>query len=118
MEEVYETLKSNNVLFWLDAHWGEYWPLVDETKIISSLHSFAVIVDDFEVPGKPSFHYDSYAGVKNGLSLHASTLGRECFVPNYDPSPSCQSPAGYGLFLREMQCSDLTKFGPLRRLAE
>jgi hypothetical protein len=118
LANVFETLESNNVLFWLDAHWGEYWPLVDDTKVISSLTSFAAIVDDFEVPGNQSFHYDSYGGVKNGLSLHAPVLGRECLVPNYDPSPSCQNPAGYGLFLRGRQCSNFATPSTLKRLAE
>lgn len=49
---------GNLPLFFLDAHWHDYWPLVDEIAAISSSRSTAiVIVDDFEVPGRPEFSY-------------------------------------------------------------
>jgi len=117
LERSYEVLKSGNVLFWLDAHWGDYWPLVDETKIISTLPSFAIIIDDFEVPDRPAFHYDSYHGIKNGLALHSGVLGPECLVPNYDPDPSCENPAGYGVFFKNMSISDSAILGNLKRLS-
>lgn len=49
---------GNLPLFFLDAHWHDYWPLVDEIAAISSSRSTAiVIVDDFEVPDRPEFSY-------------------------------------------------------------
>jgi len=113
----YDKLRSGKVLFWLDAHWGAYWPLVDETKVISSLPRFAVIVDDFEVPDRPRFHFDTYEGVKNGLELHAPVLGHECLVPDYDPGLSVQNLAGYGVFFKNMDWSGIASLGNLRRLA-
>jgi len=117
LQEFYEVLKSNSALFWLDAHWGAYWPLVDETKVISSLPKFAAMIDDFEVPDRPKFHYDTYAGVKNCLALHSPLMGSECLVPDYDPAPACENPAGYGLFFKGVDPTSIAALGNLRRLA-
>ena len=58
--------KKNKYMFFLDAHWGDYWPLLDELKIIASFELTPVIlIHDFFVPdmnGKPKFGYDSYHG--------------------------------------------------------
>jgi hypothetical protein len=58
------------VLFFLDAHWGKYWPLRDELAEIVKLDRYAVVIDDFFVPGRsrPSrphgeFGFDFYGGV-------------------------------------------------------
>jgi len=55
--------------FYLDAHWGKYWPLRDELRQVTRLSSFAIVIDDFWVPGKsrPStphgkYGYDVYDG--------------------------------------------------------
>ncbi len=60
---------DHNYLFFLDAHWGEYWPLRDELKIICKLRKYIIVIDDFMVPGKsnPSFPngffgFDIYKG--------------------------------------------------------
>lgn len=49
--------------FYLDAHWGEYWPLLDELKVIAELNhrNSIIIIHDFKVPGKP-WSYCSYSG--------------------------------------------------------
>ncbi|MFO7446248.1 MAG: glycosyltransferase [Ignavibacteriaceae bacterium] len=54
------------VLFFLDAHWYDYWPILDELKVIKSfpdLKDSVIVVHDFYVPGK-DFGYDSYGGQK------------------------------------------------------
>ncbi len=52
-------------LFFLDAHWWNYWPLGDEMKIITNKCKSAVIfIDDFKVPNNPQFKYDSYKDVE------------------------------------------------------
>jgi hypothetical protein len=43
---------KNNYFFFLDAHWGKYWPIRDELKVISQLPRFIIAIDDFFVPGK------------------------------------------------------------------
>lgn len=56
---------ASHVLFFLDAHWGKYWPLLDELEVIheKSLISPVIIIHDFFVPdgtGKAKFGYDKY----------------------------------------------------------
>jgi hypothetical protein len=46
-------------LLYLDAHWGENWPLVRELK---SVRRGIVVVDDFDV-GNSRFGFDIYNGV-------------------------------------------------------
>lgn len=53
---------THNCFFYLDAHWGEYWPLRDEIKQILRLSRFVISIDDFKVPGHREFGYDSYGG--------------------------------------------------------
>lgn len=57
---VAKTSLGNLPLFWLDAHWYEFWPLRDELSIITSqLGSAVILIDDFEIPGRPQFGYDT-----------------------------------------------------------
>lgn len=116
LEQHRGTFESSRTLFWLDAHWGGSWPLFDETKVVSSVSSYALMVDDFEVPGRPMFHYDTYHGVKNCLQAHREFLGDNCLVPDYDPHSSCKNPAGYGLFFKNLDYSRLKTLGSLRKL--
>ncbi len=44
--------------FFLDAHWYNYWPILDELRIIKKLSSALIMIDDFEVPGRPELGYD------------------------------------------------------------
>lgn len=47
--------------FYLDAHWGEDWPLAEELKIVLADHPDAVVmVDDLPVPGDSGYGYDDY----------------------------------------------------------
>ena len=55
-------------LFYLDAHWSEDLPLAEEIGIITARWpSFAIMVDDFQVPGA-RYAYDNYGDGKE-LSL-------------------------------------------------
>lgn len=51
-------------IFFLDAHWGQYWPLRDELQIIADFKITPIImIHDFFVPdadGNPKFGYDKY----------------------------------------------------------
>lgn len=45
-------------VFFLDAHWYDYWPLQDEVEMITSgLFRCIMIIDDFQVPGREDFVY-------------------------------------------------------------
>lgn len=61
-------LASSRTAFWLDAHANEFpCPLADEVKFITArFDEAAIFIDDFQVPGRPDFEYDTY---KNGISL-------------------------------------------------
>ena len=81
----YETLNSPDFLrkhmavireqslFFLDAHWGEYWPLLDELAIIfSNCHKPVIIIDDFDAGNGLSC--DEYQGRKLGFDYLASSI--------------------------------------------
>jgi hypothetical protein len=52
---------SGTSLFYLDAHWNDYWPLHDELIVISEnfKNDCIIVIDDFQVPNRP-FGYDCY----------------------------------------------------------
>jgi hypothetical protein len=58
-----------DAMFFLDAHWGRYWPLRDELKQITRLKKFIIVMDDFFVPRRSNrahphgdFGFDFYNG--------------------------------------------------------
>lgn len=54
---------KNDTLFFLDAHWWDACPLIDELICISNQQIRPVIViHDWKVPGRPDLGYDSYKG--------------------------------------------------------
>lgn len=56
-----ESLPMRDVFFYLDAHWGEGFPLWDELELIrASWQDPIVMIDDFEVPGDPGYSFDDY----------------------------------------------------------
>ncbi len=61
LREILPTLKGHT-LFFLDAHWESYLPLLDELNEISrvdSLSKSVIVIHDFYVPNK-DFGFDSY----------------------------------------------------------
>lgn len=50
------------IFFYLDAHWYNYWPILDELRAISNnRHPDPVIaIDDFQVPARPYLGFDTY----------------------------------------------------------
>jgi len=64
--------------FYLDAHWHEYLPLVDELNVIvKAWPEFVAMVDDFKVDGDAGYVYDDYGP---GKSLELSLLERPEFA--------------------------------------
>src|SRR5690606_34701363 len=54
---------GDKILFFLDAHWQQYNPLLDELKVIAEAGLKPVIViHDFKVPFRDDLGYDSYNG--------------------------------------------------------
>jgi hypothetical protein len=50
----------DNFMFYLDAHWGNSWPLRDEIKQVLRLKRSIIVVDDFIVPRHPFWGFDVY----------------------------------------------------------
>jgi len=82
--------KYEPILFYLDAHWGDYWPIKDELLQISNFckDNCIIVIDDFFVPNR-NFQFDSYKTnvcnfdfVKNELSLCYGEFGYTAFYLN------------------------------------
>jgi hypothetical protein len=78
------------ILIYLDAHWEEEWPILDELSIISKTHynNCVIIIDDIKVPFKNDIPYDTYNNVeltyeyiKNKLSNIYSNYKYTYIVP-------------------------------------
>lgn len=53
--------RDGQVLFFLDAHWGYDWPLLDELRQIKLRNlKPLILIHDFKVPDHPEFGYDVY----------------------------------------------------------
>ncbi len=61
LRDLLPTLTGKRILFYLDAHWEDYWPLLDELTEIAKNNAdiCCIVIDDFLVPNRP-FKYDSY----------------------------------------------------------
>lgn len=77
MSKILPFLKHRRLLFYLDAHGPEYWPLLDELEEIRKTHQnhCIIVIDDFKVPGRGDIGYDAYGAnecsyeyIKNMLS--------------------------------------------------
>ncbi len=62
LNELLPSLKEKPLLFYLDAHWQDHWPLLEELGEIGKTHkdNCILVVDDFKVPGRTDIPYDSY----------------------------------------------------------
>lgn len=61
--DLLKSINPTNALVFLDAHWNDYCPLLDELKAISNWTEKPVIViHDFKVPDHPELGFDSYNG--------------------------------------------------------
>jgi predicted O-methyltransferase YrrM len=104
--------------FFLDAHWYDYWPLVDEVaSICQRFERFVVLIHDFEVPGHPDFV--SYPG--GGAAVDQRPCNLELIRPSVDPArarvfypryrpgaacPSLMKLPGYAFILRGFASTD------------
>ncbi len=62
LSELLPSLIDKPIVFYLDAHWYDYWPLVDEIEEIAKTHknNCVIVIDDFKVPGRNDLAYDAY----------------------------------------------------------
>lgn len=82
--------KKDNLFFYLDAHWAEDLPLLEETEFVFEHFPDAVVmVDDFRVPGDDGYGYDDYGHGKSlCLEYLAPAVDRFELVPFFPAAPS------------------------------
>jgi len=83
-------LTAKFAFFYLDAHWWDDLPLLEEIQIVRKhWKRFVVLVDDFKVSGDAGYGYDDY-GVGKVLELesfpHLKDMELDCFFPSLPSS--------------------------------
>lgn len=65
LEKILPQLQEKTIFFYLDSHWNDYWPILDELKIIARTHKnqCVLMIDDFLIPGFPEIKACEYKGV-------------------------------------------------------
>ena len=88
-------LLPGQTLYFLDAHWQQYWPLLDEIKAISKGQGI-IVIHDCKIPGRPELGYDVWGGkelcyeyVKEALNDWSPSHKIE-----YNKEANCQKPRG------------------------
>jgi len=107
--KINENKSFEKPFFYLDAHWYEDLPLLEEINIIASnWNHYTILIDDFQVPNDSGYGYDDYGLDKalnfpyienivrdNGMDVFFPTLSSEketgakrgcCLIGKY-PSP-------------------------------
>lgn len=66
--------KRSALFVFLDAHWGQYNPLLDELAVIAtSKYKPVIAIHDFKVPNNPELEYDVYKDFRyEWQTIHAS----------------------------------------------
>lgn len=118
-------------MFFLDAHWFDYWPLPDEVASIAKLPRFIILIDDFMVPDQPHFETSAGGGGTIGehrtkpdnrpcsMALIGSLLPQDCEVayPQYGRREAGATErdhlVGYVLIAKDLSGIDAIKKDPL-----
>ena len=73
---------TEGVLAYLDAHWEKEIPTKNELTALASWGgNWVAIIDDFKVPGDPSYGFDQYGEIAVDLTLIPNSQGIQIFVP-------------------------------------
>ena len=105
-------------LFYLDAHWYSRLPLVEDLgRILSSVESFIIVIDDFRVPGDAHFGFDRYGDTALDWNLIEQMLrdsGREtvAYVPAYPSSIEVGDTRGWILLASKNNEAAITQTVP------
>ena len=113
-------LATARTFFYLDAHWYKDLPLAEELDIIgASWTDYAVLVDDFEVPGDNGYAFDDYGPGKALTMAYIDPLLQRHGLVAYSPStPSDKESggrAGYVVLVPKRFCGVVDSIGALRR---
>jgi hypothetical protein len=86
--------KEAGIFFYLDAHWLDNLPLADESEfVIRNFDTFAIMIDDFEVPDDPGYKFDDYGPGKR-LSLRDFPFHKDSRLKTYFPSRPASQESG------------------------
>jgi hypothetical protein len=92
--------EDNSIFFFLDAHWEDYWPILDELKIIKEKNLKPVIaIHDFYVPsenGNARFGFDSYQGQPLDFNYIESSI-KNIYGENFEIQYSNSSTTNSGV---------------------
>ena len=84
-----QALPLGPVFFYLDAHWNDDLPLIEELDL-AFMHwpQAVVMIDDFAVPDDPGYRFDDYGP---GRALTLAYLGQRVTAPTAVWFPECAS---------------------------
>lgn len=87
---------SQRAFIYLDAHWYNDLPLADEIDIIAAhWPQFAILVDDFQVPGDDGYAFDDYGpGKALNLDYLRPVLKRNDLTAFFPTTPSSKESGG------------------------
>lgn len=100
--------------YWLDAHGhGFDWPLAFEVEFITSHYNKSfILIDDFQVPGKPQFTYDISTGREcsyQTIKQHIKN-GYQAYYPAYTERTSkTMNLVGWGLLVKDWEVPEELK---------
>ncbi len=104
-------ISHRNILFYLDAHWNDDLPLMEEIKIINKAwQDFVILIDDFEVPGDAGYQFHDY-GPRNSLTMREfyaffSDNDLDCFLPSLPSTEETGKKRGCIVLVRKNEFSD------------
>lgn len=79
-------------LFFLDAHWYDYWPLENEIDLIThNLKQAIIIIHDFQVPGRDDFYFDIGGGGSAEFSGRKTIDDRPCDIQLIQPKMNSEN---------------------------
>lgn len=108
LDEILEERDLKNVLFFLDAHWGDYWPIHDEILTMKKYGlKPVVVIHDFYVPdadGKAKFGFDKYKGQALDYQFVKPSIDKLYGTGNYKHYclQEAEVDAGVGIFTPEV----------------
>lgn len=86
ISDLVDDLKGHRVIYYLDAHWQDHWPLLNELKAIAMIGGPKpiIVIHDFKVPGRPELGFDCYKNSVLNLDYVSEEIdkifqGRSCF---------------------------------------
>jgi hypothetical protein len=76
LKDLLPRLKGRPVLFYLDAHWNEWWPLREEIREIGKTHrdNCVIVIDDIKVPKRPDIVFDVHYVIPAKLNSRAKLV--------------------------------------------